>query len=644
MERTNTVYSFPNAYLCHINSGVETVLLRKTAYLWSYFGALPSGFVSSANSKASVANFCNFLRTSNNTPIPFASMLWFYAPLATNFPEEFIPLSPVGLAHVDLSQMVNAAQLLHDYGSTGYRLYLDSQDKSFWMDIEITGHLNSWQGPYYEIKFILGSTREIGKTIHCECKCGTYSQYTGGSGNNRWGACVHYFTGIPFIGSYLASSNYDTFSFNFAECYGTYGTYIVGSGNLPENIDYTWNYLAGNGGDWWSNSNTQEYLDKWLGNYAPHEPDFENPYDGGGSSGEGGGGGNFSDESDDVDVDTIPTIDAVGTGFATLFNPTKSQLKSLSDVMWDSNIFTALQNLVENIQNMFTSLAIVPFTIDKGATVEVTWLGLNITNVFLDLCSNQYYEFDMGSINMATDSRIFTSGSALDYSPYSKLGIFLPFIGYQDLDIDECRDAVIGLKYRIDILSGTCVALISINGNTIYQFTGNCLSQIPITNENMQSLVSDAVNVGIAAAATHSAMGAASADMAAAEGSTKMSEAAKEAKVAHAQAHVSSSAGQLSSATANAAMGMKPSYGKAGAISASASLLAVKQPYLFLTTPRQSMPSHYQRYCGFPSNITGKLNTFSGFTVVEDIRLNGLVATSPEVSEIYELLKKGVII
>ena len=131
--------------------------------------------------------------------------------------------------------------------------------------------------------------------------------------------------------------------------------------------------------------------------------------------------------------------------------------------------------------------------------------------------------------------------------------------------------------------------------------------------------------------------------MAAAEGG-KMSEASREAKIAHAHAHVASSAGQLSSATANAAMGMKPTYGKAGAISGSASLLSVKQPYLFLTTPRQSIPDHYQRYCGFPSNISGKLSSFSGFTVVEDIRLNGLVATSPEVSEIYELLKKGVII
>lgn len=389
--------------------------------------------------------------------------------------------------------------------------------------------------------------------------------------------------------------------------------------------------------------NYEGVWNQFTGDYEPEIFDTDNPYAGGGTSTEGGGDGNFSDDSDDVSIDNLPTVDALGSGMATLFTPTGTQLRHLADVMWNSNFFTFMQNLVENISDMFTSLAIVPFTVPNGQTVSVTWLGFD-TAVSLTLALKQFLEFDMGSINLANDERIFTSGSALDYSPYSRLGIFLPFIGFQELDVDECRGAVLHLKYRIDILSGTCVALISVDGNTIYQFTGNCLSQIPITNENMQSLVSDAVNVGIAACATHSAAGAASADMAAANDSKGISEGARDAKIAHAQAHVASSAGQLSSATANAAMGMKPTFGKAGAISASASLLAVKQPYLFLTTPRQSIPDHYQRYCGFPSNISGKLNTFRGFTVIEDIRLNGLVATSSEVSEIYDLLKKGVII
>lgn len=385
----------------------------------------------------------------------------------------------------------------------------------------------------------------------------------------------------------------------------------------------------------------------WIGDYEPtEEVDPDNPYSGGGTSGttqdtEGWmGDGNFADDSDMPNTDELPSISAVGTGMTTIFRPSISQLRALSNLFWNADVFSFLQNLVENITNMFVSLAMVPFNVTAGATVSVTWLGID-TAISLTLAAKQFYEFDMGSINLGNDSRIFTSGSALDYAPFSTLGIYLPFIGYRDLDIDECRGAVLNLRYRVDILSGACVAIIKVDGRDIYEFTGNCLTQIPITNETMQSLVSDAVNVGLALSGSQAAgavAGAAEADAIAA------GETLTEEKAAHLNQMVGRSRGQLASATANAAMGMKPSFAKTGAVSGSVAMMSVKQPYLFLKTPRQSIPEHYQRYCGFPSNISGRLGEFSGYTVVEDIRLNGLVATSPEVAEIYKLLKSGVII
>lgn len=391
----------------------------------------------------------------------------------------------------------------------------------------------------------------------------------------------------------------------------------------------------------WSDA-MQEWLDG-----LPEPIDQDNPYNPGGTSEPGGGNGNFSEDSDSVEEDSMPTLDAIGTGMATIFSPSKSQLRSLSDVFWGSQWWTALQNTIEGIDKMFVSLGVVPFNVSKGSTVEVTWLGLAITEVMLTLASQQYYEFDMGTIDLSNDNRIFTSGSALDYSPFSKIGIYLPFIGYEELDIDEVRGATVSLKYRIDILSGTCVALVKVNGNTIYQFTGNCITQIPITSQNFENMFTNAVNVGISLVTAKTGAAAASAGAEAALDKAASSEvglAQHEAIGAVKAAKVNSAHSSLAAATANAMMGMKPTFNKTGAVSASASAFAVKQPFLYLVTPRQCIPTHYQRYCGFPSNMTGKLSEFSGYTVVEDIRLNGLVATSSEVGEIYDLLKSGVII
>ena len=166
-----------------------------------------------------------------------------------------------------------------------------------------------------------------------------------------------------------------------------------------------------------------------------------------------------------------------------------------------------------------------------------------------------------------------------------------------------------------------------------------------------QGLISNAVNIGIAAASAGATSSVASAGDALAQSQFESGggnlgveyDRMQHAFAANA-AKVSNAQGSLAGATANGMMGMKPNFKKTGAISASASLMSVMQPYLFLETPRQSFPAGYNKMCGFPCNMGGTLGSFDGFTVVEDIRLNGLVATSPEVEEIYQLLKTGVII
>lgn len=382
--------------------------------------------------------------------------------------------------------------------------------------------------------------------------------------------------------------------------------------------------------------------------------DEGNPYEGSGETGPGGGrptNQNWDDNSDSVSADTMPTLGAVNSGMLSLYSPTVTQVQNLADLLFSYNFFDWLQKNLQNLEEIFVSFGVVPFTLTKGNDVSVTWLGFDISSfthpVYLKECTEQYYEFDMGSIPLdGTDDRIHASDSVFDYSPFSKLGIYLPFIGFQELDIDECRGSTVGLRYRVDIVSGSCVAIVSVAGNDIYQFSGNCLTQIPLGSVDMSGIVQGSIAIATAGFGQGSTQAVASAGDAMVEGLNGENMSALQKDLAHQQnaARVSNANGQLASATANGVMGMKPNFKHSGAIGASGGLFAVKQPYLFLTTPREAVPREYQKYCGFPSNITGKLSEFSGYTVVEDIRLNGLVATSSEVEEIYNLLKSGVII
>lgn len=400
------------------------------------------------------------------------------------------------------------------------------------------------------------------------------------------------------------------------------------------------------------------WSDKMLEELKIVYPDPENPYDGAGASEEGGGNStrqNWDNASDPITPDALPTKGAINSGMLKVFSPSETQVLDLTDLLFSYNFFDWLQKNLQNLEELFVSFGVVPFTVTKGATKSVTFLGFDISTfahpVYLTEASQQYYEFDMGSIALnGSDARIHASDSVFDYSPFSRLGIYLPFIGFQELDIDECRGNTINLKYRIDIISGSAVALIYLNSDEehcIYQFSGNCLSQIPLGSVDMSGIIAGSINIAVAAASAGVSGAIASAgDALTAENlnAGKITETAAGLQNSQHAAQVSHGAGTLASATANGIMGMKPNFKHTGAIGSTGGLMAVKQPYLFLTTPREAVPSRYQRYCGLPSNITDKLENFSGYTVVEDIRLNGLVATSTEVEEIYNLLKSGVII
>ncbi len=432
---------------------------------------------------------------------------------------------------------------------------------------------------------------------------------------------------------------------------------------------YGFNLGPGGGDTWngWTFAYETGANSAWvtLLQYMDIDTNTPNPYKPGGYSGEGGGDRgkqNFGDYSDMVNPDAMPDetqVGAVASDLISIFTPDISQVKNLAKILWQKDFLSFMDSQFSNIQDLLISFGMVPFTISGGSTNYYTWFdfatlvpGALVRYISLTKAANQFVEINMGNVSLTggDTSNAHASDSVLDYAPYSKLGIYLPFIGFEELNIDECRGGTINLKYRIDILSGACLALISINGRTLYQFTGNCLVQIPITSQDCSQLIANTVNVGIAAASAGAAGAIASAGTELATDRLMASEGSGvdlgqyNLTVSQHAARVSNANGSLAGATANAAMGMKPNYKMSGAISGSTSLVGVKQPYLFLTTPRQSMPEGYEKVCGFPCNMGGKLSNFTGFTVVEDIRLNGLVATSPEVEEIYQLLKAGVII
>ena len=342
------------------------------------------------------------------------------------------------------------------------------------------------------------------------------------------------------------------------------------------------------------------------------------PYSDIGTSDTGGGGGTGTAgvTSDDINVPSLPTYDATDTGFITLYRPSTTELKNLASYMWSSAFdIDTFKKLFADPMEAILGLSKLGVNAPSGSAQTVT-VGNFSTGVSMTTLSEQYFEIDCGTLNVEEIKE-----SYLSFSPYTKVSIYLPFIGVQQLNVDDFMSGSVSLIYKFDALSGSCLALItcaksnkgvaSLN-SVLYSFMGQCSATIPVNGNDFANMISSAVTIG-ASIAGIAATGGAAAPLA---------------------------VPTMASAAVNA---LKPTIQHSGSISGAGAILGVKTPYLIFERPRYCIPSNQNKYIGYPSFIAENVGDLSGYTVFEDIKITGNShATMGEIEEIENIMKEGV--
>lgn len=415
------------------------------------------------------------------------------------------------------------------------------------------------------------------------------------------------------------------------------------------------------------------------------DPSFD-PNSQGGYSDTGGGTGIFDDTSDEIPIPPLPSISASGCGLVTLFRPTLSELQELGDYLW-----TNLKDFIENLNKLFMnpmdyiiSLNILPCIPAVNSPREIN-IGSVTTSITMSPVVSQWFELDCGSVTISE-----YWGSALDYAPNTRISLFLPFIGSVSLNTDEVMGKRISLLYRIDLLSGQCVAMVTVHSDAdavYYQYTGECAVSVPLTGADWSRIYSAAIGAigaavtgGIAAGAAGAAAGGATSALAGANAAEaaantglafsmindtskgipgvqqmrqnmlQASQMALDAgrQAASAPARVSNGVRAMRIAntinnTVQQTMGGKGYVTHSGTVSGNAGMLGVKKPYVLIEYPNQSMADNYKHFVGYPSNIYARLGDLTGYTECEQVIANSLVnQTDSELSELVEALKGGV--
>ena len=359
-----------------------------------------------------------------------------------------------------------------------------------------------------------------------------------------------------------------------------------------------------------------------------------------------GGFGNADYSNDDTDFSGLPSLTSSQVGFCSLYKMTQQQMADLADYLWGLSTGTIATFLpvFSNPMDCIIAVGIVPVEPEVEIQDDLIKVGNLTTTVWARRITKQYDEIDMGEVEIGKGS--FTN-SFMDYSPYSKVELYLPYIGNVSLDTDEVMDGTVGVKYKFDLLSGSCVAEVKVtktynyqdadhvHSNILYRYSGNFLANIPINGENfaqMFNAVIGAVAMGINAAGNYKT-GIASADMAK---SADVSSARSDAASLHRSAAAFNGVGATSA--------MKPSIQRAGNVSSVCGFLSKQKPEIILKLPKIANIGENQGHeVGYPRYGEYTIAELEGYSSIMMIHLKNIPCTDTERSMIESDLNAGVI-
>lgn len=339
--------------------------------------------------------------------------------------------------------------------------------------------------------------------------------------------------------------------------------------------------------------------------------------------------GTQDDYSEEVPIPTKPPFILSFNHFISVWAPELQELNDFADYLWgnydkfDQN--KALSKLFANPQEAVLSLHMLPFTPDTSTAIEVT-VGRFATGVNMKPCAEQFHDIDCGSLDIEP-----YWGNYLDYNPYTKFTLVLPFVGQVSLDPDEVMGETVSIMYRVDVVTGAFVCFVKTATKVLGQYAGNCAMGVPVTSADYSRL-----NAAIIQSAATVAMGAGAAlegGMAAPAGFNSLAGGGEDLKFG---ATVFSAAQNVQNSKMHVA--------HSGGLSGAPGFMGIQKPYLIIHRAVQSVPKDANGFYGYPSNVTFRLNALSGFTSVRTIKLDGVPLTDAELSQLRTILAGGVYI
>ena len=293
-----------------------------------------------------------------------------------------------------------------------------------------------------------------------------------------------------------------------------------------------------------------------------------------------------------------------------VYNPSQGELNSFGAWLWSSNFVEQIKKLFNDPMQAILGVHKV-FATPHTSGSQTIKCGYLDSGVSASVVSDQYTEVNCGSASLRE-----YFGNVFDYSPHTRVMLFLPFIGIVPLDTAYVMRGSISVKYKVDVITGACIAEVNVTrdgcGGILYTYGGSAIVSYPISSGSYMGVVTSALTTALGVAA-----GVATGGMA------------------------------LPAAAGLALHGLtsaKTQVQHSGQFSGSSGAMGGKKPYLIVSRPQTRIAKNIELFSGIPSNEYSIVGDCQGFVKFKDVHIEISNAYEYELSEVESLLKTGIII
>ena len=344
--------------------------------------------------------------------------------------------------------------------------------------------------------------------------------------------------------------------------------------------------------------------------------------------------GSFDDTSDTITLSSKPTLSVGNSGFVHAYVVTEQILQQIGTALFPTidSSDPSLTGIPEAINYLtmvmffnkrtdyILDVLILPITVPSGNATHVRVGGSDLVvvesgqQVYCQAppVTDFYVDVDCGSLTIPEYWANF-----LDFTG-TRFKLFLPAVGYVDLQGEFINGGTINVKYRFNIVDGSFMCYVTstsghskLKNSLVAQYSGVWAMHIPITGQDYTNKISGLIS-SVGSVAMGGMMGGGGALM-----------------------------GAVSS-LANTAM-QKPQTTHANGYNASSSFLTHRKPYLIIERQSSQFSEKYPSESGLPCYVSRKLSTVHGYTVIENPVLN-IACSDVEYNELVQLLKSGIIL